>query len=144
MRIVSESVWVAEYRGRTAHRFEVFLPHLLDNPARTAWWASAALSGMAHLDEAGWLRGTKRWPYRIDYDARTTPWSVLAFYIPPIGSAGHWPCLRRLSRLVVPMLLKLQKQLARFDAPADHACFETSTFFCAHRHLGRRGMATMQ
>ncbi len=143
--LVSETAWVVEWRGATAHRFEVILPRLLPDPARTAWWASAALNEMTLLDEEGWLKGTKRAPKRIDYDARTTPWSVLAFYLPPLGlTTGHWACRRRLSKYLVPMLLRVQKGLEMFDAPRDHACFETTRFFSAARYLGQSGMTSMQ
>ncbi len=100
---------------------------------------------MTLLDEEGWLKGTKRAPKRIEYDARTTPWSILAFYLPPLGlTTGHWACRRRLSKYLVPMLLRVQKGLEMFDAPRDHACFETSRFFRAARYLGQSGMTPLQ
>ncbi len=34
--LLSETAWVVEHRGATAHRFEVILPRLLPDPARTA------------------------------------------------------------------------------------------------------------
>ena len=143
--LVSETAWVVEHRGATAHRFEVILPRLLPDPARTAWWASAALNEMTLLDEEGWLKGTKRAPRRIDYDARTTPWSILAFYLPTMGlTTGHWACRRRLSKYLVPMLLRVQKGLEMFDAPRDHDCFRTSRFFRADRYLGQGGMTPLQ
>jgi hypothetical protein len=143
--LVSETVWVAEWRGATVHRLEVILPRLLPDPARTAWWASAALNQMTLLDEEGWLKGPKRAPERIEYDARTTPWSILAFYLPPLGLAkGHWACRRRLSKRLVPMLLRVQKGLESFDGPRDHACFETTRFFSAARYLGQGGMTPLQ
>lgn len=142
--IVNETVWVAERRGRTEHRFEVILPRLLRNPARTAWWASAALNGMATLDEEGWFRGTKRAPCRVEYEARTTPWSVLSLWLPPIGHQDHWACRARLSKHLVAMLLRVQKDLEAFDAPDDHACFETSCYFSSARYLSQNGMPSMQ
>ena len=142
--IVSDSVWVAEYRSGTQHRFEVILSNLLANPARTAWWANSALLGMARLDEEGYLRGPARNPHPVDYEARTTPWSVLSLYLPPIGHAKHWASRRWLSRNLMRILLRLQHDSRRFDAPDDHACFATSDFFSVMKYVDRPGTPWIQ
>lgn len=148
VHIVSETVWVAEWQGPALHGFEVFLPRLLPDPTRTAWWCSASLNGLALLefDDSGWLRlkGTKRAPYRIDYCGRATPWSILSFCIPRMGHPGHWPCRRRLSRFLIPLLLQLQTANRANDAAADHAYFQTAAVFSASRYVGEQGMDSMQ
>jgi hypothetical protein len=142
--IVNETVWVAERQGLKRHQFEVILPRLLSSPARTAWWSSMALDGLTHLDEAGWFRGSKRARRSVEYERRTTPWSVLSFWVPAIGHPGHWAARTWLSRQLVPMLLLLQEGSARFDAPDDHAFFTTSCFFRSDSYLGQSGMPSLQ
>lgn len=124
VRALTPTVWLLEQWSYCEHgsrvpaaNWEVVFPRLLDDPVRTAFWASAMV-------ERFFVCNTRRTPrFRLRMGIRQTPLGIFSLVVPcPMPEE-----LEAVQRWIVGALPALMRRMAthgnRYDYTSEHRCF---------------------
>lgn len=136
VRALTPTIWLLEQwsycEGSSrlpAANWEVVFPSLLDDPARTAFWASAMVERFFCCDTR---RGAR---FRLRMGIRQTPLGIFSLVVP-------WPMpeeLEAVQRWIVGSLPALMRKMAthgnRYDYASEHRCFAAPLMLQVERKL---------